>query len=38
MARKRPGYIPPPAPVRHPRIVRTGELILDAHRPNEEQK
>ncbi len=38
MARKRPGYIPPPAPVRHPRIVRTGELILDAHRPIEEQE
>jgi len=38
MARKRPGYIPPPAPVRHPRIVRTGELILDAYRSSEEQE
>ncbi len=27
MARKRPGYIPPAT--RHPRIVRTGDLVLD---------
>jgi hypothetical protein len=27
MARKRPGYIPPAT--RRPRIVRTGDLVLD---------
>jgi glycosyltransferase involved in cell wall biosynthesis len=36
MARKRPGYIPPRTLTRRPRIVRTGELMLDAHRTSEE--
>ena len=35
MARKRPGYIPPP--VRRPRIVRTGELVLDPRISTEEE-
>ena len=33
MARKRPGYIPPD--IRRPRIVRTGELVLDQSIPED---